>query len=198
MGKKRKSKSKKHHSSDEYENISIDHIHDDEIEENFDYEMDSDHEAENSNSDESEEESEESEEEKPKKNVKFNKKTKDRLKAKITDWLDSDDKIKELNSRVKKYKDAKKEGEEVILKMLELLGMDESKIDVHDDNNQLRSRVYRHRSVTKSSLKEDTIKDALMEIIKDEKRVDQLVKKIESKRTINERYYLKRTKGSKE
>jgi len=33
---------------------------------------------------------------------KLAEKTKERLKAKITDWLNSDDKIKELNKRIKK------------------------------------------------------------------------------------------------
>jgi len=82
--------------------------------------------------------------------------------------------------------------------MITKLGMEDNKIDVHDENNNIRSRVYRHKSVTKGSLKEDIIKDALMEAIRDEKKVDQLVKKIESKRPINERYYLKRTKGNQD
>lgn len=81
--------------------------------------------------------------------------------------------------------------------MINKLELDDKKIDVHDDQNNLRGRVYRHKSVTKGALKEDIVKDALMEVIRDEKKVDQLVKKIESKRPINERYYLKRTKGNK-
>lgn len=133
-----------------------------------------------------------------KKPKKLGKKTREQLKRKITEWLDNDDKIKELNTKVKRYKDAKKQSEEVIMKMINVLGMEESKIDVHDDNDQLRSRVYRYKSTTKGALKEETIKNALMEVIRDEKRVEQLVKKIESKRPINERYYLKRTKGNKD
>jgi Family of unknown function (DUF5760) len=62
----------------------------------------------------------------------------------------------------------------------------------------LRSRVYRYKSTTKGAIKEEIVRNALMEIIRDEKRVEQLVKKIDSKRPINERYYLKRTKGNKE
>lgn len=133
-----------------------------------------------------------------KKPKKLGKKTREQLKRKITEWLDNDDKIKELNTKVKRYKDAKKQSEEVIMKMINVLGMEESKIDVHDDNDQLRSRVYRYKSTTRGALKEETIKNALMEVIRDEKRVEQLVKKIESKRPINERYYLKRTKGNKD
>ena len=125
-------------------------------------------------------------------------KTRERLKKKIISWMDFDDKIKDLNATVKKYKDAKKQQEELIITMITKLGMDEKKIDVHDNDNNLRGRVYRHKSVTKGALKEDVIKDALMEAIRDEKKVDQLVKKIESRRPINERYYLKRTKGSQD
>jgi len=108
---------------------------------------------------------------------KLAEKTKERLKTKITDWLDSDDKIKNLNKRVKKYKDSKKEQEDIIIKMIVKLGMEEKKIDVHDDNDALRSRVYRHKSVTRGAIKEDIVKAGLMEAIRDEKKVDQLVKK---------------------
>lgn len=130
--------------------------------------------------------------------IKLGAKTRERLKKKINSWMDYDDKIKDLNASIKKYKDAKKQQEELIITMITKLGMDEKKIDVHDNDNNLRGRVYRHKSVTKGALKEDVIKAALMEAIRDEKKVDQLVKKIESRRPINERYYLKRTKGSQD
>jgi len=130
--------------------------------------------------------------------VKLAKKTKDRLKRKIVNWLNNDDKIKQLNAKMKKYKEAKKGQEDVIIKMITKLGMEDSKIDIQDEQQNIRSRVYRYKSITKGSLKEDIIKDALMEAIRDEKKVDQLVKKIENKRPINERYYLKRTKGNKD
>lgn len=123
-------------------------------------------------------------------------KTRDRLKKKIVEWLDSDDKIKEMNMKVKKYKEAKKVYEENIMTMITKLGLEENKIDVLDRNNEFRSRVYRHKSVTKGAIKEDIIKNALMEALRSEKRVDELIKKIDSKRPINERYYLKRTKGN--
>jgi hypothetical protein len=136
--------------------------------------------------------------EEPAEDIQLGAKTRERLKKKIISWMDFDDKIKDLNAGIKKYKDAKKQQEELIITMITKLGMDEKKIDVHDDSNNLRGRVYRHKSVTKGALKEDIIKDALMEAIRDEKKVDQLVKKIESRRPINERYYLKRTKGSQD
>ncbi|BCS83044.1 hypothetical protein QLL95_gp1079 [Cotonvirus japonicus] len=128
--------------------------------------------------------------------TKISKKTKLRLKNKINHWLDFDDKIKELNAKMKKYKDAKKNQEELILKIIEKLEMDDSKIDVRDNDKNLRGRVYKHKSVTKGAIKEDVMTSALMEIFKDEKRVAYLVKKIEEKRPVNERTYLKRTKGN--
>jgi hypothetical protein len=134
--------------------------------------------------------------------TKRRKKTADKslihLKAKIMKWLDNDDKIKDLNQKMKKYKEAKKEHEDLIIKMITKMGAEDEKFDVEDNNKQLRGRVYRHKSVTKGAIKEDIIKKALMEAIRDEKKVDQLVKKIESKRPITERYYLKRTKGNKD
>lgn len=130
--------------------------------------------------------------------VELGDKTKARLKSKINDWLDFDDKIKALNAQMKKYKDAKKQQEDVILKMISRIDNDDLKIDIEGDNNEIRGRVYRHKSVTKGALKEDIIKAALMESFRNEKKVDQLVKKIVSMRPMNERYYLKRTKGTKD
>lgn len=130
--------------------------------------------------------------------VRLEDKTKERLKGKIMEWLDYDDKIKILNAKAKRYKDAKKQQEELILKMISKLGVNDTKIDVHNDENEFRGRVYRHKSSTKGALKENIIKDALMEVFRDEKKVVQLLKKIDSKRPINERYYLKRTKGNKD
>jgi hypothetical protein len=123
-------------------------------------------------------------------------KIKARLKEKITDWLDNDDKIKAMNNKMKGYKKAKKEQEGAIIKMITALGLEDNKINVLGEGGDLRSRVYRYKSVTKGAIKDDIIKSALMEAIQNEKKVDQLVKKIESKRPINERFYLKRTKGS--
>lgn len=155
------------------------------------------YESENNEEEEENEELIENEEDENRPKIKLNNKIRERLKGKIIEWLDCDDKIKILNARAKKYKETKKEREEIIIKMISKLGIEEKKIEVHDNDDNLRGRVYRYKSVTKGSLKEDIIKTALMEAIRDEKKVDQLIKKIESKRPINERYYLKRTKGNK-
>ncbi len=55
--------------------------------------------------------------------------------------------------------------------------MEESKIDVHDDNQQLRSRVYRYKSITKGAIKPDNIKNALWKAIKNEKKLINYLKK---------------------
>lgn len=119
-----------------------------------------------------------------------------RLKKKIHEWMNHDDSIKELADQIKEHKDAKKKSEEAIMRMIEQLQLEESTITVSQKDGTIRGNVYRHRSVTKGAIKESIIKEALMEIIHNERQVDQLVKKIEDKRPINERYYLKRTKGN--
>lgn len=121
------------------------------------------------------------------------------LKKKITEWVDYDDKIKDLASKAKQYKDAKKKQEEFVINMIMKLEMiEDSVFDVHDKkNNIVRGRVYPYKSVTKEALSNEIIKNALMEVVHNEKQVDLLIKKIDNKRPIKERYYLKRTTGNK-
>lgn len=133
----------------------------------------------------------------PEEELQISRKSKERLKAKIIEWMNEDDVIAELNAKLKKHKDLKKQREQKIIEMITKMGMGESKIDITEGNN-LRGRVYRHKHITKGPLKEDIIKSALMEAMRDQRRVEQLIKKIDSKRPINERYYLKRTKGNAE
>lgn len=140
----------------------------------------------------------EEDEEEPEQKITMAERTKTMLKAKINEWFDADDKLKSLAEEMKELRKSKKENESTVIKMITALGMEERKIDVTDENNNLRGRVYRYKSVTKGTLKEDIIKDALMEIMQNETRVEQLLKKIDSKRPIIERYYLKRSKGQKE
>lgn len=128
---------------------------------------------------------------------KLDNKMKAKLKEKILQWIEYDDKIKLLASKIKKYKEAKNTHEVQIMQLITFLGLDEEKLDIRDDNKNVKCRVYQQKSISKGSIKEDIVKDALMEVIKDENKVSQLVSKIENKRPINERVYLKRTKGTK-
>lgn len=128
--------------------------------------------------------------------IRKRKKLQQILKNKVNEWLDNDDKVKTITARAKKYKDAKKQLEEAITKLIIGLDLDGKRLDIYDDNNNIRSRVCRYKSTTRGGLKEDIIRDALMEIMQSERKVESALKKIDSKRPINERYYLKRTKGS--
>lgn len=143
-------------------------------------------------SEEYESESEESSEE-----PIINERDSARLKKKLEQWMDYDDNIKKLNVKTKKYKDAKNKQEEMIMNMIEKFKINDTKINIHGNDNKLRGKVYRYKSVTKVALKEDIIKDVLMETIRSEKTVVELLKKIDDRRPIKERYYLKRTKGNK-
>uniref|UniRef100_A0A6C0C8Y1 Uncharacterized protein n=1 Tax=viral metagenome TaxID=1070528 RepID=A0A6C0C8Y1_9ZZZZ len=120
------------------------------------------------------------------------------LKQNILSWLNDDDKIKELNAETKKYKVAKKAKEDNIIKMINKLGLEETPLVIKDDDNKLRGHVRRNKSVTSGAIKHDIIKKTLMEVIKNESQVDQLVLKIENNRPKVTRYYLKRTKGINE
>jgi len=117
------------------------------------------------------------------------------LKKHIETWIDCDTQIKELNESMKEIKDTKKKNERIVLGIITKMGMEELKLDITDNKGRVKARVYRHKSVTKGAIKEELLKDTLMEIFHDEKKADQIVKKVDSKRKINERFYLKRTKG---
>jgi hypothetical protein len=168
----------------------------DESEEEVNEEEEDDEEDDEENDDENDDD--ESESEIPDEKIpKLDKKTNERLKRKITEWMDYDDKIKIINNKLKKYKDAKKKQEETVLEMIDKLNIDSTPINIYDDNQNMKGRVYKYKSVTKESIKDATIKEALLEVIRDEKKVDQLIKKIDSRRETKTRYYLKRTKGNK-
>jgi len=124
-------------------------------------------------------------------------KNKKRLKKQIIEWMLLDDRIKEANNRIKKHKDNKKEMEEIIIEMIGKFGIGDDKMDINDDNTgEYKGRVSRYKSITKGPIKEDIIRKSLMEIIGDEKKVEQLVQKIDSKRPITTKYRLKRTRGN--
>lgn len=126
-------------------------------------------------------------------------KTKERLRKKINCWMDCDDKIKSLNARIKKYKDAKTQQEDFIMKIISLLEKEEKdegvKIMVKNENNETRGYVFRKKTTTREPIKEAFIREALTEhFLGNEKKVEQLIKKIDKRRTIKEKYYLRRSK----
>ena len=120
------------------------------------------------------------------------------LKRNINQWFDTDDKIKRLSQLSLEYKHEKKDLEPIIMKNMKTLKLNTKKLDITDDKNNMRGRVYIYKSVTKGGMKEEHVKKTLMETLRDEKKVNYLIQKIKSQQPVNERFYLKRTKGAKQ
>lgn len=200
-----KSKKKKESSSDEVEEEFEDEIDEDEEsdeEESDEEESDNEGESDDDDSDDDDSDDEDSDDEDSDEDETGNRNRKKQtaslaeFKKASLSWLDCDDRIKELNGLMKEQKDEKKELEKKMLALMERCGLKEQKIDITDKDGKIRARVACQKSVTKSSIKDDQLKAALMEILQSEKRTDQALKKVESKRKVNERWYLKRTNGN--
>ena len=99
------------------------------------------------------------------------------LEEKVKNFVKNDDKIRELQIELKKLNTAKKVAETEILKHLERLG--ESNINI--TGGKLRINQYE----SKESLKEDIIKEAIGEKIKDPKIIENIFEKINEKRIAN-------------
>jgi hypothetical protein len=99
------------------------------------------------------------------------------FKKKVKDFVKNDDRIRELQSELKVLNNAKKAAELEILKHLERLG--ESNINI--TGGKLRINQYE----SKEGLKEDLIKEALSEKIKDPKIIEFIFEKINEKRVAN-------------
>ena len=98
----------------------------------------------------------------------------DELKNKVKDYVKNDDRIRELQAELKLLNGSKKNAELEILKHLERLG--ESNINII--GGKLRINQYE----SKEGLKEDLIKEALSEKIKDPKIIEFIFEKINEKR----------------
>lgn len=99
------------------------------------------------------------------------------FKKKVKDYVKNDDRIRELQTELKVLNNAKKAAELEILKHLERLG--ESNINI--TGGKLRINQYE----SKEGLKEDLIKEALSEKIKDPKIIEFIFEKINEKRIAN-------------
>lgn len=111
----------------------------------------------------------------------------DEFKKKVKDYVKNDDRIRELQTELKNLNNAKKLAEMEILKHLERLG--ESNVNI--TGGKLRINQYE----SKEGLKEDLIKEALSEKIKDPKIIEFIFSKINEKRIANSKVQksLKRT-----
>lgn len=99
------------------------------------------------------------------------------FKKKVKDYVKNDDRIRELQTELKVLNGAKKNAEMEILKHLERLG--ESNININ--GGKLRINQYE----SKEGLKEELIKEALGEKIKDPKIIEFIFEKINEKRIAN-------------
>ena len=97
------------------------------------------------------------------------------FKNKVKQFVKNDDRIRELQSELKILNNAKKASETEIMKHLERLG--ETNINI--TGGKLRINQYE----SKEGLKEDIIKEALSEKIKDPKIIEFIFEKINEKRT---------------
>jgi hypothetical protein len=99
------------------------------------------------------------------------------FKKKVKDYVKNDDRIRELQAELKTLNNAKKTAEMEILKHLERLG--ESNVNI--TGGKLRINQYE----SKEGLKEELIKEALSEKIKDPKIIEFIFEKINEKRVAN-------------
>ena len=96
------------------------------------------------------------------------------FKKKVVEYVKNDNRIRELQAELKLLNGAKKTAEADILKHLERLG--ESNINI--TGGKLRVNQYE----SKEGLKEDIVKEAIMDKIKDPKIVEFILEKINEKR----------------
>ena len=99
------------------------------------------------------------------------------FKKKVKDYVKNDDRIRELQTELKLLNNAKKNAENEILKHLERLG--ETNINI--TGGKLRINQYE----SKEGLKEDIVKEALSEKIKDPTIIEFIFEKINEKRVAN-------------
>ncbi len=111
----------------------------------------------------------------------------DELAEKVKMYVKNDDRIRELQTELRKLNQIKKAAELEILKHLERLG--ETNINI--TGGKLRINQYE----SKDSLKEDIIKEAIEEKVKDPNVIEKIFEKINEKRVANAKIQisLKRT-----
>ena len=112
------------------------------------------------------------------------------FKNNVKHWVEIDDTIRELRSKVKELTQEKKENEEFILNFLE--SVDEKSVGIQD------GKLTRSVSQTKAPLKKDNIHKALVEITGDTNKAMSMTEHIIKSRQTVERVNLKRTKNRKQ
>lgn len=112
-----------------------------------------------------------------------------KFKKNVLNWLDIDDKIRDMRAQMKTLNIEKKELEGSILEYLEEVG--EKELAVKD--GKLRKDV----SKTKTPLKKETILNTLTELTKDKDKAIEMTEHIINNRSTVERVRLKRTRNRK-
>ena len=112
------------------------------------------------------------------------------FKNNVKHWVEIDDTIRELRSKVKELTQEKKENEEFILNFLE--SVEENSVGIQD------GKLTRSVSQTKAPLKKDNIHKALVEITGDTNTAMSMTEHIIKSRQTVERVNLKRTKNRKQ
>lgn len=115
----------------------------------------------------------------------------DDFEKQVKNYVNADDKIKELQKEMKELNQIKKTAEDAVMKHLERLG--ETNINITG------GKLIVNKYGAKAGLKEDIIKEALTEKIKDPKIIESIFDKIQEKREENAKIQmgLKRTGGKK-
>ena len=112
------------------------------------------------------------------------------FKNNVKHWVEIDDTIRELRSKVKELTQEKKENEEFILNFLD--SVDEKSVGIQD------GKLSRTVSQTKAPLKKDNIHKALVEITGDTHKAMSMTEHIIKSRQTVERVNLKRTRNRKQ
>ncbi len=120
-------------------------------------------------------------------NNKINEKISDEFRQKVLKYIEYDDKISELQKKIKELKLKKQECEEHIL-----TNMDKLDLNIIEVKN---SKIIKNKSESKLACKPDLIKAVLEEEFKDLKRVDKFMEKLEDSREIREKISLRRKKN---
>lgn len=120
-----------------------------------------------------------------------------RLKQGCERMLEIDDAVKKAREQVKLLMQARRQQEAKLLKMYQRYGLGTMPVEIADGEGGVRAALRYSVSKRKNPLKASTINDALIDVLGDDQRVDEIVAKIDSRRGYRKVAYIKRTKGKK-
>lgn len=107
----------------------------------------------------------------------------------VKNWVVLDDSIRDYNDKIKDLKNERKDYEDYILEYMDKIN--ENVIEITG------GKLRKNKSQSKTPLKEESIKNAIFEITKDNDKSSQMTKYIMESRPSVERVNLKRTKFRK-